>query len=111
MPADPSEAENRPSHSQSTDEHVRETREIAETKMRERIIDAARRTGLDDESQLRIVQALFSYEIAEASDKAQQSMFRDIDVILARLENGIAAERTAMDALLDRLTSKAGKAA
>jgi hypothetical protein len=43
----------------------------------------------------------------EVGDQAQQSMFRDIDAILARLEIGIAAERTAMDALLDRLTSKA----
>jgi hypothetical protein len=43
----------------------------------------------------------------EVRDQAQQSMFQDIDAILARLETGIAAERTAMDALLDRLTSKA----
>jgi hypothetical protein len=43
----------------------------------------------------------------EAGDQAQQSMFRDIDTILVRLENGIAAERTALDALLDRLTSDA----
>jgi hypothetical protein len=34
-------------------------------------------------------------------------MFRDIDTILARLENGIAVERAAMDKLLDRLTSRA----
>ena len=47
------------------------------------------------------------FKEAGEADQAQQSMFRDIDAILARLETGIAAERTAMDALLDRLTSKA----
>jgi hypothetical protein len=43
----------------------------------------------------------------EEGEKAPQSMFRDIDTILARLENGIAVERAAMDKLLDRLTSRA----
>ncbi|MGH7117315.1 MAG: hypothetical protein ACREE9_22835 [Stellaceae bacterium] len=43
----------------------------------------------------------------EAEEQAQQSMFRDIDAILARLESGIEAERTAVDALLDRLTTNA----
>lgn len=43
----------------------------------------------------------------ETGDQAQQSMFRDIDAILARVETGIAAERSALDTLLDRLTSKA----
>jgi hypothetical protein len=43
----------------------------------------------------------------EAEEQAQQSMFRDIDAILARLESGIEAERSAVDALLDRLTTNA----
>jgi hypothetical protein len=43
----------------------------------------------------------------EAEEQAQQSMFRDIDAILARLESGIQAERTAVDALLGRLTTNA----
>ena len=42
-----------------------------------------------------------------AYDQAQQRTFRDIDAILARLETGIAAERTAMGVLLERLTSHA----
>ena len=44
---------------------------------------------------------------SEADDFSQQAMFQDIDATLTRLENGIAAERTAMDGLLDRLTGKA----
>jgi hypothetical protein len=43
----------------------------------------------------------------EHSSQAQQSLFRDIDTILARLESGIAVERAAMDTLLDRLTINA----
>ncbi|MGH6679051.1 MAG: hypothetical protein ACRD22_21865 [Terriglobia bacterium] len=43
----------------------------------------------------------------ETDDQAQQTMFRDIDSALARLESGIAAERAAIDALLDRLTGRA----
>jgi len=43
----------------------------------------------------------------EGDDRAQQSMFEDVDAILARVESGIAGERTAMDALLDRLSSAA----
>jgi hypothetical protein len=43
----------------------------------------------------------------EKISQAQQSLFRDIDTILARLESGIAVERAALDALLDRLTSTA----
>ena len=43
----------------------------------------------------------------EADDRAQQSMFEDVDAILARVESGIAGERAAMDALLDRLSSAA----
>jgi hypothetical protein len=43
----------------------------------------------------------------EAEEQAEQSMFRDIDAMLARLESRIAAERTAVDALLDRLTTNA----
>jgi hypothetical protein len=43
----------------------------------------------------------------EEGENAAQSMFRDIDTTLARLENGIAVERAAMDKLLDRLTSRA----
>jgi hypothetical protein len=50
----------------------------------------------------------YSEAETEASDPAQQSMLRDIDAILGRLEKGISGERTAMDALLDRLTSAAG---
>lgn len=46
-------------------------------------------------------------DIRGIDDSAQQSMFRDIDTILARLEIGIAGERAAMDALLDRLTKNA----
>jgi hypothetical protein len=38
---------------------------------------------------------------------AQQTMLRDIDATLARLESGIAAERNAMQALLDRLIGQA----
>lgn len=45
--------------------------------------------------------------LSKAGDQAQQSMLRDIDSILARLETGIQAERIAMDALLARLTGKA----
>ncbi len=49
-----------------------------------------------------------SLEIGDQeSDKAQQSMFEDIDAILARVEGGIAGERTAMNALLDRLSNAA----
>lgn len=44
---------------------------------------------------------------SETGDQAQQSMFRDIDTILARLENGITVERAAMHALLDRLSENA----
>jgi hypothetical protein len=43
----------------------------------------------------------------EYRSQAQQSMFRDIDTILARIDSGIAVERAALDALLDRLTSNA----
>jgi len=43
----------------------------------------------------------------EGDDRAQQSMFEDVDAILARVESGIAGERAAMDALLDRLSSAA----
>ena len=45
--------------------------------------------------------------VSRSADQAQQSMLRDIDAILARLENGIKEERAAMDALLNRLTRKA----
>jgi hypothetical protein len=38
--------------------------------------------------------------------KEEQSMFRDIDAILARLETGIAAERTAMGALLGKFVPR-----
>lgn len=44
---------------------------------------------------------------SETGDVSQQAMFQDIDATLTRLENGIAAERTAMDGLLDRLIGKA----
>jgi hypothetical protein len=44
---------------------------------------------------------------SEEDDRALQSMFEDIDAILARLESGIAVERTALDALLDRLSNAA----
>jgi hypothetical protein len=44
---------------------------------------------------------------SEADEAAQHAMYQDIDNILARLENGIATERTAMNALLDRLTGRA----
>ena len=40
--------------------------------------------------------------------KAQQSMLRDIDASLARIENGIAAEQAAIDALLNRLAKASG---
>jgi hypothetical protein len=43
----------------------------------------------------------------EGDDRAQQAMFEDIDAILARVESGIAVERVAMNALLDRLRNKA----
>jgi len=40
-------------------------------------------------------------------DRAAQSMFEDVDAILARVESGIADERAAMNALLDRLNNAA----
>jgi len=43
----------------------------------------------------------------EGDDRAQQSMFEDIDAILARVESGIAGENAAMNALLDRLSNTA----
>jgi hypothetical protein len=43
----------------------------------------------------------------EEDDSAQAAIFQDIDTILARVETDIAAERTAMNALLDRLTGRA----
>ena len=36
---------------------------------------------------------------------AQQELYRDIDSTVARIETTIASERTAMDALLNRLTT------
>lgn len=51
--------------------------------------------------------ATIPHSPSEAGDFSQQAMFQDIDATLTRLENGIAAERTAMDGLLDRLTGKA----
>jgi len=40
------------------------------------------------------------------ADVAEQTMLRDIDAGLARLETGIAAERAAMDVLMRRLTDR-----
>ena len=40
-------------------------------------------------------------------DPAQEAILQDIDAILGRLEVGISAERTAMNALLERLASTA----
>jgi hypothetical protein len=42
-------------------------------------------------------------EAEEAGHEAERSMLRDTDAILARIENGLATERAAMDALLKRL--------
>jgi hypothetical protein len=36
---------------------------------------------------------------------AQQELYRDIDSTFARIEHKIASERTAIDALLNRLTA------
>jgi hypothetical protein len=46
-------------------------------------------------------------EKEEAGHEAEQSMLRDTDAILARIESGLASERAAMDALLKRLISAA----
>jgi hypothetical protein len=55
-----------------------------------------------------VEQALVENLLSEQEGgQAQQSMFRDIDTILARIDSGIAVERAALDALLDRLTSNA----
>jgi hypothetical protein len=42
-----------------------------------------------------------------AGHQAEESMFRDTDAILARIESGLASERAAMDALLKRMTGAA----
>ena len=42
-------------------------------------------------------------EKEEAGREAEQSMLRDTDAILARIESSLASERAAMDALLKRL--------
>jgi hypothetical protein len=39
----------------------------------------------------------------QVAHEAEQSMLRDIDAILARIESGLASERAAMDALLKRV--------
>ena len=44
-------------------------------------------------------------EKEEADHEAEQSMLRDTDAILARIESGLASEHAAMDALLKRLIS------
>lgn len=44
---------------------------------------------------------------AETLAGLESSMFRDIDAILARLDVGIAAEHSALDALLQRLQTRA----
>lgn len=44
---------------------------------------------------------------SDAGTGAPDTMLRDIDAILARLEHGVSAERKRMDALLGRLTDKA----
>jgi hypothetical protein len=46
-------------------------------------------------------------EKEEAEHEAEQSMLRDTDAILARIESGLASERAAMDALLKQLISAA----
>jgi hypothetical protein len=43
----------------------------------------------------------------QVTHEAEQSMLRDIDAILARIESGLASERAAMDALLKRVTRTA----
>jgi hypothetical protein len=43
----------------------------------------------------------------QVAHEAEQSMLRDIDAILARIESGLASERAAMDALLKRVTRTA----
>ena len=40
------------------------------------------------------------------AEDASQAMLRDVDLALARLEQGVGRERTALDALLHRLTGK-----
>ena len=42
-----------------------------------------------------------------ADELAQQTMVRDIDAVLGRLESGIATERSALQSLLERLTGQA----
>ena len=56
---------------------------------------------------LGVLSGTIPHSPSDAGDFSQQAMFQDIDATLTRLENGIAAERTAMDGLLDRLTGKA----
>ena len=46
-------------------------------------------------------------EEAERLQREEAERLQDIDTILARLESGIAVERKAMNALLDRLSSDA----
>jgi hypothetical protein len=46
-------------------------------------------------------------EKEEAGHEAEQSMLRDTDAILARIESALATERAAMDALLKRLVRPA----
>ncbi|MEJ0046478.1 MAG: hypothetical protein WDN04_10440 [Rhodospirillales bacterium] len=43
--------------------------------------------------------------VSTAEQLAQQELYRDIDTTFARIEHKIASERTAMDALLSRLTT------
>jgi len=48
-------------------------------------------------------EAISHTEKEEAGHEAEQSMLRDTDAILARIEHGLASERAAIDALLKRL--------
>ena len=70
-----------------------------------RSLEASERSSAMAEPQRGVRRIADATESEARDDQAQQSMFRDIDAILARLETGIAAERTAIDALLERLIS------
>jgi hypothetical protein len=64
------------------------------------------RTGIFAEGDT-VIEVVANSPDEAATELAQQAIFEDIDSILARLQHDFADERTAMDALLDRLTSKA----
>jgi hypothetical protein len=67
--------------------------------------ERGREEGAQDSTRLSDEEAEAATQTESAS--APEALERDIDVILARLETGIARERKALDELLDRLTHRA----